>query len=170
MYFINYFLINAGLNDPTEVPEDPCVPIIAHPDVRRMLLWMKAHMGGFRELLYFCAFCGDRIWALEVEAKEGEGEAFSIDSGTREFEVLIMGGGGLNGFRKALAILGISCPGVKKYNEFHRVQWLRHCHMFMWFQSFCIQSGMAWFLSVNNIFNELNDKYYGILFCLRIGS
>jgi hypothetical protein len=32
------------------------VPIIDHPDVRRMLLWMKAMVDGMRSLLYTCAY------------------------------------------------------------------------------------------------------------------
>jgi len=31
----------------------PSVPIIRHPDVRRMLLWMKAHVEGLRALIYY---------------------------------------------------------------------------------------------------------------------
>jgi len=31
----------------------PQVPIIRHPDVRRMLLWMKAHVEGMRSFIYF---------------------------------------------------------------------------------------------------------------------
>jgi len=31
----------------------PQVPIIQHPDVRRMLLWMKAHVEGIRSLMYY---------------------------------------------------------------------------------------------------------------------
>lgn len=31
----------------------PQVPIIHHPDVRRMLLWMKAHLDGIRSLIYY---------------------------------------------------------------------------------------------------------------------
>jgi len=41
-------------------PAAPRVPIIQHPDVRRMLIWMKAHTEGFRALLYFAALCADR--------------------------------------------------------------------------------------------------------------
>jgi alkylation response protein AidB-like acyl-CoA dehydrogenase len=50
-------------------PEAPRVPIIQHPDVRRMLLWMKAHTDGFRALLYFYALCGDRLRAAADEAE-----------------------------------------------------------------------------------------------------
>lgn len=37
------------------------VPIIQHPDVRRMLLSMKAYTEGCRSLLYFTGFCEDNI-------------------------------------------------------------------------------------------------------------
>jgi alkylation response protein AidB-like acyl-CoA dehydrogenase len=36
------------------------VPIIAHPDIRRSLLWMKAYVEGLRALNYYTAFCIDR--------------------------------------------------------------------------------------------------------------
>ena len=39
----------------------PSVPIIQHPDVRRMLLTMKSYTEGMRSLLYFIAFCEDCI-------------------------------------------------------------------------------------------------------------
>ena len=51
-------------------PAAPRVPIIQHPDVRRMLLWMKAHTDGFRALLYFTALCADRGETTEVEAEK----------------------------------------------------------------------------------------------------
>ncbi len=41
-------------------PKAPQVPIINHPDVRRMLIWMKAHVEGMRSLIYFGATCLDR--------------------------------------------------------------------------------------------------------------
>ncbi len=37
------------------------VPIIQHPDVRRMLLEMKAFVEGMRSLTFFTAFCFDKI-------------------------------------------------------------------------------------------------------------
>jgi alkylation response protein AidB-like acyl-CoA dehydrogenase len=40
------------------------VPIIHHPDVRRMLLWMKAIVDGMRSMIYGCAFWQD--FALEL--------------------------------------------------------------------------------------------------------
>ncbi|MDX2027470.1 MAG: acyl-CoA dehydrogenase [Alphaproteobacteria bacterium] len=36
--------------------DDPLVTIIHHPDVRRMLLWMKAHTEAARALAYSCAY------------------------------------------------------------------------------------------------------------------
>jgi hypothetical protein len=38
----------------------PAVPIIQHPDVRRMLLQMKAYVEGMRSLLYYAGFCEDQ--------------------------------------------------------------------------------------------------------------
>jgi len=43
------------------------VPIIDHPDVRRMLLWMKATVDGMRSLIYAGAFWSD----LALEMAEG---------------------------------------------------------------------------------------------------
>ena len=40
------------------------VAIIDHPDVRRMLLWMKASVDGMRSMIYSCAFWQD--FALEL--------------------------------------------------------------------------------------------------------
>ncbi|MBI9084240.1 MAG: acyl-CoA dehydrogenase [Desulfobacterales bacterium] len=39
----------------------PGVPIIQHPDVRRMLINMKAYVEGMRSLLYYVAYCEDMI-------------------------------------------------------------------------------------------------------------
>jgi len=41
-------------------PGAPKVPIIEHPDVRRMLTWMKAHVEGMRALVYYCGITADR--------------------------------------------------------------------------------------------------------------
>lgn len=40
-------------------PSAASVPIIQHPDVRRMLLWMKAYVEGMRSLIYYTAHCVD---------------------------------------------------------------------------------------------------------------
>ncbi|MCP3900760.1 MAG: acyl-CoA dehydrogenase, partial [Desulfobacteraceae bacterium] len=47
------------------------VPIIEHPDVRRMLLKMKSYVEGLRSLAFFTAFCFDM-----VECTENEDEKF----------------------------------------------------------------------------------------------
>ncbi|UCE54873.1 MAG: acyl-CoA dehydrogenase [Desulfobacterales bacterium] len=39
----------------------PSVPIIQHPDVRRMLLTMKTYVEGMRSFLYYVGMCGDKI-------------------------------------------------------------------------------------------------------------
>jgi len=41
-------------------PQAPQVPIIRHPDVRRMLLEMKAKIAGMRSFIYYVALCFDR--------------------------------------------------------------------------------------------------------------
>ncbi len=47
--------------------EAPQVPIINHPDVRRMLMWMKAHVEGMRSLIYFGSLCLDRETCAKTE-------------------------------------------------------------------------------------------------------
>ncbi|MCX5828265.1 MAG: acyl-CoA dehydrogenase [Deltaproteobacteria bacterium] len=49
-------------------PEAPRTAIIRHPDVRRMLLWMKAHVEGIRALVYYTAYCADRARSEKDEA------------------------------------------------------------------------------------------------------
>jgi hypothetical protein len=41
-------------------PEASQVPIIRHPDVRRMLLQMKAYVDGMRSFVYYVAYCFDK--------------------------------------------------------------------------------------------------------------
>ena len=48
--------------------KDGYVPIIDHPDVRRMLMWMKGTVDGMRSLIYTGAFWSD----LALELAEGE--------------------------------------------------------------------------------------------------
>ena len=40
-------------------PKNPPVPIIHHPDVRRMLMWMRSHIEAARALAYSCAYAID---------------------------------------------------------------------------------------------------------------
>jgi alkylation response protein AidB-like acyl-CoA dehydrogenase len=51
-------------------PNAPGVAIINHPDVRRMLLNMKAYVDGMRSLLYFVAYCEDRAIVATDEAEK----------------------------------------------------------------------------------------------------
>ncbi|MBT3310667.1 MAG: acyl-CoA dehydrogenase [Desulfobacterales bacterium] len=51
---------------------DPSVPIIQHPDIRRMLLWMKAHIDGMRGLLFYTANMNDIIAVSEDGDEKAE--------------------------------------------------------------------------------------------------
>jgi alkylation response protein AidB-like acyl-CoA dehydrogenase len=48
----------------------PSVPIICHPDVRRMLLWMKAHVDGMRSFMYYAGECLENIGLAETEEEK----------------------------------------------------------------------------------------------------
>ena len=50
-------------------PEAKPIPIIGHPDVRRNLLWMKAHVEGMRALNYYAAYCMDMA-AVAADGRE----------------------------------------------------------------------------------------------------
>lgn len=86
-------------------PDAPRISIINHPDVRRMLLWMKSHVEGMRALVYMCAMCVDKAEALEnrEEAEKWEGimelltpvcKAYCSDIGFRVTELAIQVYGG----------------------------------------------------------------------------
>ena len=51
-------------------PDAPRVRIIEHPDVRRMLMFMKSSTEGLRALLYLTAYCVDRVRAAEEEEEK----------------------------------------------------------------------------------------------------
>jgi alkylation response protein AidB-like acyl-CoA dehydrogenase len=93
----------SALKDPTA----PKVPIIEHPDVRRMLMWMKSVTEGIRALIYFAGYCQDRVLSAadKQEAEKYQGfleilipvcKAWSSDMGFRvtELAVQIYGGYG----------------------------------------------------------------------------
>jgi alkylation response protein AidB-like acyl-CoA dehydrogenase len=50
----------------------PSVPIIQHPDVRRMLLTMKAYVEGMRSLLYYVGICNDKIQVSDSEDEKAK--------------------------------------------------------------------------------------------------
>ncbi len=51
-------------------PDAPRVPIIAHPFVRRLLLWMKSHVEGIRALVYYTYLCLDKANSLSEPAEK----------------------------------------------------------------------------------------------------
>ncbi len=57
-------------------PTAPRVPIINHPDVRRMLLWMKSVVEGLRALIYYTAYCEDRSRAAGSEEEQDKWHGF----------------------------------------------------------------------------------------------
>jgi len=86
-------------------PAAPRVPIIEHPDVRRMLLWMKSHVEGMRALMYYCSYCVDRhcIAKDETERDKWNGmlevltpvcKAYCTDVGFKVTELAIQVYGG----------------------------------------------------------------------------
>ncbi|MBU2631556.1 MAG: acyl-CoA dehydrogenase, partial [Proteobacteria bacterium] len=50
-------------------PEAKSIPIIKHPDIRRMLTWMKAQVDGMRSLVYYVYACLDK---KEVSTNESD--------------------------------------------------------------------------------------------------
>ena len=56
-------------------PGAAAVPIIQHPDVRRMLLWMKSYVDGIRAMNYYVAFAIDmeRVAESDEERKKWNG-------------------------------------------------------------------------------------------------
>jgi len=50
----------------------PPVPIIQHPDIRRMLLTMKAYVEGMRSLLYYVGNCEDKLKVSDEEAQKAK--------------------------------------------------------------------------------------------------
>ena len=65
-------------------PEAPSVPIIAHPDVRRMLMWMKAHVDGMRSLIYYASSLFDHAKG------DPDGEAAARRQGLIDFFIPIV--------------------------------------------------------------------------------
>lgn len=57
-------------------PTAPKVPIIQHPDVRRMLMWMKSVTEGIRALLYYAGYCEDRVHIAKTEEEAAKYQGF----------------------------------------------------------------------------------------------
>ncbi len=90
-----------AMKDPTA----PKVEIIKHPDVRRMLMWMKSVTEGIRALLYYAGYCEDRVLIAQTdeEAAKYQGfldilipicKAWSSDMGFRVTEMAVQVYGG----------------------------------------------------------------------------
>ncbi len=85
-------------------PDAQSVTIINHPDVRRMLSWMKSHVEALRSMVYLCAYAIDRKKALSGEESEKWGgimefmvpvlKAFGTDTGFRITETAMQVYGG----------------------------------------------------------------------------
>lgn len=86
-------------------PTAPKVPIIDHPDVRRMLMWMKSVTEGIRALLYYAGYCEDRIHTAKSEEERAKYQGFldilipickswSTDMGFRVTELAVQTFGG----------------------------------------------------------------------------
>ena len=54
-------------------PDAEQVPIIEHPDIRRMLIWMKSQVEGLRSLNYYVGFLMDKA-ALASTSEEEKDE------------------------------------------------------------------------------------------------
>ncbi|RJQ84500.1 MAG: acyl-CoA dehydrogenase [Desulfobacteraceae bacterium] len=52
-YALNYARERIQGKDLTGGKDSPSVPIIRHPDVRRMLMWMKSYVEGLRSFIYY---------------------------------------------------------------------------------------------------------------------
>jgi len=74
-------------------PDAKPVTIINHPDVRRMLMWMKTHVEALRAMVYLCAYAIDR-------KKSSDGEDAKKWGGIMEFMVPVLKAFGTDtGFR-----------------------------------------------------------------------
>jgi alkylation response protein AidB-like acyl-CoA dehydrogenase len=78
MYAVNYCKERKQGKDLLDFmnADAPSVPIIRHPDVRRMLLWMKAHVDGMRSLTFFGAYCFDKIATAKDDAERDKYQNF----------------------------------------------------------------------------------------------
>jgi hypothetical protein len=78
MYAVNYARERLQGKDLESVKDAdaPQVPIIRHPDVRRMLMWMKAHVEGMRSFIYYVSSCFDRQTCADDEKERDYYQGF----------------------------------------------------------------------------------------------
>jgi alkylation response protein AidB-like acyl-CoA dehydrogenase len=74
MYAVNYARERVQGRHLSQLSEKsaPCVPIIQHPDIRRMLLTMKVYIEGMRSLLYYIGMCGDKTAISDNEEEKAK--------------------------------------------------------------------------------------------------
>jgi hypothetical protein len=71
LYAVNYARERLqGREIDSRDPEASQAPIIRHPDVRRMLMWMKAYVDGMRSFIYYTACCIDKITCAETQEEK----------------------------------------------------------------------------------------------------
>ncbi len=68
LYAVNYAKERVQGRDMADMFNKDAQPvtIIRHPDVRRMLMWMKTHVEGMRSFVYYVAYLFDRIECAET--------------------------------------------------------------------------------------------------------
>ncbi|MFZ2632558.1 MAG: acyl-CoA dehydrogenase [Desulfosalsimonadaceae bacterium] len=72
LYAVNYARERIQGRDLADMlaKDAPSVNILRHPDVRRMLLWMKAHTEGMRSFVYYVASLFDKMACTDDEAEK----------------------------------------------------------------------------------------------------
>jgi hypothetical protein len=77
LYALNYAKERIQGPDISVGKDSPSVPIIRHPDVRRMLLWMKAHVEGMRSFVYYVGECLENVQLAETDEKKAFYQGFA---------------------------------------------------------------------------------------------
>jgi alkylation response protein AidB-like acyl-CoA dehydrogenase len=74
LYAVNYARERVQGRHLLKALEDdaPLVPIIEHPDIRRMLLTMKVYVEGMRSLIYYIGNCEDKFKISDKEADKAK--------------------------------------------------------------------------------------------------
>ncbi|WP_028313656.1 acyl-CoA dehydrogenase [Desulfatibacillum aliphaticivorans] len=97
LYACNYAKERIQGKDLTAGKNSPSVTIVNHPDIRRMLTWMKAHVDGMRSFIYYTASLFDWMKA-EPDSDQAQNRQDLIDffiplvkgySAQRSFDVCV---------------------------------------------------------------------------------
>jgi hypothetical protein len=72
LYAVNYAKERIQGRDLAEMlnKDAPSVNIIRHPDVRRMLMWMKTHTEGMRSFVYYVSYLFDKMQCADSEEEK----------------------------------------------------------------------------------------------------